>query len=193
MSLPWILIPLGNPGPEYANTRHNLGRLLLQRWMAARGLHAEPLRLFKTGTLYGLEPSLQALVPATYMNLSGQVCGEAKEAGLDPGRMVVLFDDKDLPLGAGRFRMKGRANGHNGLGSIMEHLGTEEVPRLRLGIGPFLRPLHEFVLGEWTPEEQEAISALDVPFAAFLTQLAKSEDLSLLPGQVNQETFWSLN
>lgn len=190
MHQPWILIPLGNPGPEYANTRHNLGRLMLQRWMAAKDLRAEPLHFFKTGTLYNLAPGIQALVPATYMNLSGQVCAEAMQASLDPSRMVILFDDKDLPLGTARFRMKGRANGHNGLGSIMERLETEEIPRLRLGIGPFLRPLHTFVLGEWTPEEQDTITTLDTPFSNFMTRLAMAEDLTVLPGQVNQDTFW---
>jgi len=187
---PWILIPLGNPGPEYANTRHNLGRLALQRWISARGLHPEPLRLFRTGTLYGLSPGLQALVPATYMNLSGQVCAEARRGGIDPGRLVVLFDDKDLPLGSGRFRLKGRHNGHNGLASVMEQLGTEELPRLRLGIGPFLRPLHEFVLGEWTGEEASAIQGLDAPFAAFLEALERTSDLTALSGQVNRDAFW---
>lgn len=190
MDQPWILIPLGNPGPEYALTRHNLGRLMLQRWIADRELRPEPLRLFKTGTLYGLTAGLQALVPATYMNLSGQVCAEASRVGLDPGRMVVLFDDKDLPLGGGRFRLKGRHNGHNGLASVMEHLGTEEIPRLRLGIGPFLRPLHEFVLGEWTPEEEEVISRLDAPFSAFLEHLGLVTDLAMLSGQINQDAFW---
>lgn len=193
MSQPWILIPLGNPGPEYAHTRHNLGRLMLQRWLAARDLRPEPIQLFKTGTLYALAPDIQALVPATYMNLSGQVCTEATQAGLDPRRMVILFDDKDLPLGTGRFRMKGRSNGHNGLASIMEHLKTEEIPRLRLGIGPFLRPLHTFVLGEWTPEEEEVIKAMDAPFAAFLAHLTGTEHLALLPERVNQSRFWTFN
>lgn len=191
MDQPWILVPLGNPGPEYANTRHNLGRLMLQRWMAALALNADPLRLFKTGTLYSLAPRIQALVPATYMNHSGQVCVEARQVGLDPGRLLVLFDDKDLPLGTGRFRMKGRANGHNGLGSIMELLGTEEVARLRLGIGPFLRPLHSFVLGEWMPVEEAIIAALDTPFAAFMKHLAETEAPGELASKVNHEAFWT--
>nr|WP_320132784.1 aminoacyl-tRNA hydrolase [uncultured Holophaga sp.] len=190
MDSPWILIPLGNPGPEYAGTRHNLGRRLLLDWLAARGITPEPLRLFKTGTLYALTPGIQALVPATYMNLSGQVCGEAAKAGLSTNRLLVLLDDKDLPLGTGRLRMQGAAHGHNGLASVQEHLGTDAVPRLRLGIGPFQRPLHEFVLGPWTPAEEELIQAMGSPFAAFLESLVTESTLERLPGQVNPESFW---
>ena len=73
----WILVPLGNPGPEYANTRHNLGRRVLQRWVDAHCPAPGALHTFRTGTLYRLQGPLMALVPATYMNLSGQVVAEA--------------------------------------------------------------------------------------------------------------------
>ena len=73
----WTLVPLGNPGPEYQDTRHNLGRLLLQRWMADRNLAPAPRKRFPSGTLYQLTGQLQALVPSTYMNLSGEVCAQA--------------------------------------------------------------------------------------------------------------------
>lgn len=186
----WILVPLGNPGAEYAATRHNLGRILLQRWMARRALRPAPARRFQTGTLYGLEAPFQALVPATYMNLSGQVCEEAVAAGLDPARFIVLYDDKDLPLGFGRFRLEGSAGGHNGVQSIIEHLGSATFARLRLGIGPFVRPLHEFVLQEWTPEEAARLEALDLPFGRFMEHLAACEDLATLAGKVNGTAFW---
>ena len=136
----WTLVPLGNPGTEYQDTRHNLGRLMLQRWMAERGLAPAPRRRFPSGTLYPLTDRLQALVPATYMNLSGEACAQASAAGLYPRRMVILFDYKDLPLGTGRFRLNGSDGGHNGLRSVFECLGTQEVARLRLGIGPLTPP-----------------------------------------------------
>ncbi len=94
----WTLVPLGNPGPDYQDTRHNLGRLLLQRWMANRDLAPKASKRFPSGSLYPLTDRLQALVPATYMNLSGEVCAQAEAAGLYPRRMVLLYDDKDLPL-----------------------------------------------------------------------------------------------
>jgi PTH1 family peptidyl-tRNA hydrolase len=186
----WLLVPLGNPGDAYTPTRHNLGRLMLQRWMAAHAPGAGPLRALPTGTLYGLGPSFQALVPGTYMNLSGQACVQAVAAGFEPGRMIVLCDDKDLPLGRGRLRLSGSSGGHNGLKSVFECLGREDIPRLRLGIGPFQRPLVDFVLGEWTPEEWEILDAMDAPFARFMDLLAGTPALAALPGEVNSENFW---
>lgn len=186
----WTLVPLGNPGAEYQDTRHNMGRLMLQRWMADRKLKPPMVRKFPSGTVYGLSEKLQALVPSTYMNLSGEACIQADQAGLYARRMILLYDDKDLPLGVGRFRMDGSDGGHNGLKSVFHHLGTTAVARLRLGIGPFERPLHDFVLGTWTEDEWKRMDGLDAPFAAFLERLAAVEDLALLPGQVNAEAFW---
>jgi PTH1 family peptidyl-tRNA hydrolase len=187
----WTLVPLGNPGVEYAATRHNLGRLLLQRWMEDRGLAPKAAKRFPSGSLYPLTERLQALVPATWMNLSGEACAQADGAGVYARRMVLLYDDKDLPLGLGRFRLEGSDGGHNGLKSVFHHLGTEKIARLRLGIGPFERPLHEFVLGEWTEAEWDRIEALDAPFAAFMERLAAAEDLATLANQVNGEAFWA--
>jgi len=188
----WILVPLGNPGKEYAVTRHNLGRLMLQRWMSRNAPKPEAAQRFQTGTLYRLQAPFLALVPETYMNLSGQVVGEAVRAGFDPARLVVLFDDKDLPLGMGRFRLEGSAGGHNGVQSVIDHLGTPAFARLRLGVGPFTRPLHEFVLQEWTDEEWRRIEALDAPFAQFMAHLGACGEFSELSGRVNNAAFWGM-
>lgn len=188
----WTLLPLGNPGADYAHTRHNLGRLMVLRWMEDRALTPKVLRKLPSGTLYHLNDRLQALVPGTYMNLSGHVCAEAMKAGLDPSRLVMLYDDKDLPLGYGRFRLDGSHGGHNGVRSVQEAVGMESVlPRLRLGIGPFERPLADFVLGPWTDPEWDRIEALDAPFARFLDLLVATDDASALPNQVNGEAFWA--
>jgi PTH1 family peptidyl-tRNA hydrolase len=186
----WTLVPLGNPGPEYQDTRHNLGRLLLQRWMEDRGLEPAPWKRFPSGALYPLRKGLQALVPSTYMNLSGEACLQASAAGLYPRRLILLHDDKDLPLGLGRFRLDGSDGGHNGLRSVFDCLGTQDIARLRLGIGPFQRPLVDFVLGHWTDSEWEQLDALDAPFARFLDLLADREELSTLGNQVNPVGFW---
>jgi PTH1 family peptidyl-tRNA hydrolase len=183
-------VPLGNPGDEYAATRHNLGRLLLQRWMDPHCRKPARIRAFSTGNVYALGEPYLALVPATYMNLSGQTCAEAVAAGFESKRMILLHDDKDLPLGLGRFRLSGSSAGHNGLASVFEHLGTQDIARLRLGIGPFQRPLPEFVLGEWSEEEWKLIDALDAPFSRFMDLLGKTEQLKQLPGIVNAEAFW---
>lgn len=187
----WTLVPLGNPGPYYQDTRHNLGRLMLQRWMADRNLAPVPSKRFPSGALYPLTADLQALVPSTYMNLSGEACLQASAAGIYPRRLVLLYDDKDLPLGTGRFRLDGSAGGHNGLSSVFEHLDTQELARLRLGIGPFERPLADFVLGHWTDPEWGRIDALDAPFAQFLDLLAGTEDLGALTNRVNPAAFWA--
>ena len=187
----WTLVPLGNPGTEYQDTRHNLGRLLLQRWMADRNLEPAPLKRFPTGNLYPLTDRLQALVPSTYMNLSGEVCAQAEAAGIYPRRLILLHDDKDLPLGTGRFRLTGSDGGHNGLRSVFECLGTQDLARLRLGIGPFQRPLADFVLEPWTEPEWERIQALDAPFTRFLELLAQTEALAALAGLVNPAACWA--
>ena len=187
----WTLVPLGNPGPEYQDTRHNLGRLMLQRWMADRDLAPAPSKRFPpSGSLYPLTDRLQALVPSSYMNLSGEVCVQAAAAGIYARRMLLLCDDKDLPLGTGRFRLSGSDGGHNGLRSVFERLGTQDIVRLRLGIGPFQRPLSDFVLDRWSDSEWERLDTLDAPFSRFLDLLADTEDLGTLPDKVNSAAFW---
>ncbi len=187
----WLLVPLGNPGGTYTATRHNLGRLMLMRWMQEHCAAPRVLRRLGSGTVYGLGPPFQALVPGTYMNLSGLACAEAAAAGYDPARMILLYDDKDLPLGLGRFRAKGSDGGHNGLKSVFERLGRQDLPRLRLGIGPFSRPLVDFVLEEWTDPEWAKIDAMDAPFARFMDLLREADDLGALAGQVNAAAFWA--
>jgi peptidyl-tRNA hydrolase, PTH1 family len=186
----WILVPLGNPGDAYTATRHNLGRLMLMRWMQGHAQAPRALRRLPSGTLYGLTDAFQALVPGTWMNLSGQACAEAAAAGCPPERMILLYDDKDLPLGLGRFRTAGSDGGHNGVKSVLHHLQRQDLARLRLGIGPFRRPLVDFVLEEWTDPEWERIDALDTPFSRFLERLAETDDLKALAPQVNPEAFW---
>ena len=163
---------------------------MLQRWMADRDLSPAPSKRFPSGTLYPLTDRLQALVPGSYMNLSGEACLQASSAGLYPRRLVLLHDDKDLPLGTGRFRLSGSDGGHNGLRSVLECLGTQDIARLRLGIGPFQRPLADFVLELWTYPEWDRIKALDAPFARFLDLLGESEDLMTLADKVNPPAFW---
>ena len=158
--------------------------------MANRNLAPAPRQRFPSGTLYPLAEHLQALVPSTYMNLSGEACAQAEAAGIYPRRMILLHDDKDLPLGSGRFRLDGGDGGHNGLRSVFEHLDSQDLARLRLGIGPFQRPLVDFVLEPWTEPEWAKIDALDAPFARFLELLIASETLNGLGNQVNGAAFW---
>jgi PTH1 family peptidyl-tRNA hydrolase len=185
----WLLVPLGNPGDEYARTRHNLGRLMLQRWMDGRCSPAVVHRL-RFGTIYSLKEPFWALVPSTFMNLSGKAALEAAGAGLPVDRMLVLHDDKDLPLGTGRLSLGGGAAGHGGVGSIYDEIGSQGALRLRLGIGPFERPLREWVLGEWGDVEWETIGGMDAPFAAIMSRLAEARGHEKLMNEANAAAFW---
>jgi PTH1 family peptidyl-tRNA hydrolase len=186
----WILVLLGNPGSDYACTRHNLGRLMVQRWLDNSPLAPVAVQNFYYGTLYSMTDGLLALVPSTYMNLSGKAVAEAVKSGIPKERLVVVYDDKDLPLGMGRLSINGGAAGHKGLQSIIDELGTDDVLRLRFGIGPFRRPLHEWVLDEWLPEEWGIIEKMDAPFAKFLSKLAEGPEIANLQGSVNAAAFW---
>jgi PTH1 family peptidyl-tRNA hydrolase len=133
-----LLVGLGNPGDRYADTRHNVGFMVLDQLAGRCGsgfrnqsrLHG---LLAETGS--GSQ-RLRLLKPQTYMNDSGRSIRAALDwFGLDPSQLLVLVDDMDLPLGRLRLRAAGSAGGHNGLRSSIAHLGTEAFARLRIGIG----------------------------------------------------------
>ncbi len=189
----WVLVPLGNPGRAYEATRHNLGRWMLDRAARAEGWTPELLRSFRHGVLERLGPFL-CLRPGTYMNHSGYVAAEALAAGLDLRRWIVLYDDKDLPLGRGRLRREGSAGGHNGLASVLEAIGTDRVARWRLGIGPSRRPLADWVLEPWTDEEQNRLKAMDLPFRRALLGLAEVDEdgWDRLTSRINDPAFWEV-
>ncbi|MEB3242257.1 MAG: aminoacyl-tRNA hydrolase [Cyanobacteriota bacterium] len=133
-----LVVGLGNPGNQYANTRHNVGFLALEHLAAETG---ERFRV--QSKLHGLLASvavggqpLRLLMPQTFMNDSGRsVRASLDWFGLHTDQVLVLVDDMDLPLGRLRLRASGSAGGHNGLRSIIQHLGTQDFARLRIGIG----------------------------------------------------------
>jgi PTH1 family peptidyl-tRNA hydrolase len=186
----WLIVPLGNPGDEYASTRHNLGRLALQRWADANRAAPAILRALCFGTVFSLGEPFMALVPSTFMNLSGKALAEAVRAGFPVDRMLILHDEKDLPLGMGRLSVGGGAAGHGGVQSIFDELGTQDVFRLRLGIGPCQRPLRDWVLAEWSDREWEAIEGMDAPFAALMSKLGGASGLEGLRALANAPEFW---
>jgi PTH1 family peptidyl-tRNA hydrolase len=133
----WMIAGLGNPGPDYQNTRHNLGFMVLDalaaRWKISFGEDGKYLLLGR-GRRRG--ESIILVKPLAYMNRSGEVIGPlaAKEM-VETSRLLIVMDDLDLPLGTVRFRPRGGTAGHRGMESIVEHLGHEEFARIRLGIG----------------------------------------------------------
>lgn len=165
-----LLVGLGNPGSKYAATRHNVGFMALERLAGAGGaaFRQQP-------KLHGLlaevgqgATRLRLLMPQTYMNDSGRSIRAALDwFGLEPSQLLVVVDDMDLPLGKLRLRASGSAGGHNGLRSTISHLGTQDFPRLRIGIGA---PAHDpaerrartvgHVLGRFSAAEQPLLEAV---------------------------------
>lgn len=132
-----LIVGLGNPGPRYRNTRHNVGFLVVKEIRDRFGISTRKKiykGLFGKGSIENEETGL--FLPQTYMNLSGEAVREmAKLEKIEPENLLVIYDDIDLKFGFMRLKKKGSAGGHKGLESIIRSLDTSEFPRLRIGIG----------------------------------------------------------
>ena len=134
-----LLVGLGNPGTEYEKTRHNVGFMVLEEIARKNNCSfRESKKLFGRTCEYGTGiEKTRLLMPSTFMNESGKSVRSAKDwFNFENHQLIILVDDMDLPLGKIRVRSKGSAGGHNGLKSIINHLGTAEFKRLKIGIGP---------------------------------------------------------
>jgi peptidyl-tRNA hydrolase, PTH1 family len=154
------IVGLGNPGRRYRGTRHNIGRDVVERVAAKLGVRLTDDGWARTARAqFGRAPVLLA-APETYMNVSGQAVADlARRRRVRPESLLVIYDDLDLPLGRLRLRPGNGAGGHNGVRSIIEHLGTKAFPRLRVGIGrpPGGVEPETFVLERFSPEERAVI------------------------------------
>jgi len=138
-----LIVGLGNPGTEYERTRHNIGFMavdaLAKDWSISLGKEKRFYGIFGEARLSSSlahNGKIRLLKPTTYMNLSGQAVRACADwFKCSPENILVIYDDMDLPLGKLRLRPAGSAGGHNGMKSIISHLGTQNFPRLRLGIG----------------------------------------------------------
>lgn len=160
----WLVVFLGNPGPRYAGTRHNVGFMTAEYLEKRTGVRLTRLRFQALTAKWNLGgEGVLAMKPQTYMNLSGDaVAPAASFYKLPPERILVVSDDVALPLGKLRIRTKGSAGGHNGLKSIIARLGSETFPRIRIGVGAPPRPdydMADWVLG--TFQNQEAVDIAD--------------------------------
>lgn len=152
----WLVVGLGNPGAEYAATRHNVG------WMALDQLAEtlEPVRGIKARV--AVIDSVAYAKPTTFMNTSGEGVGPlAAMLGVPPEHVVVMHDELDLPVGKVRVKRGGNENGHNGLKSITEHIGTRDYVRVRIGIGrpPAGVAVPDWVLGPVSGDERIDLAA----------------------------------
>lgn len=158
--LTWLIVGLGNPGRRYAATRHNVGWTVVEQ-LARLLAGGELRRRFDSEIVETSGPRgrIVLLKPQTFMNLSGNAVAPAARWYRTPhDRILIVYDDLDLPFGQIRLRPGGGSGGHNGLQSIIERMGTDRIPRLRVGIG---RPPHEnsisYVLSRFRPEEERAL------------------------------------
>lgn len=159
-----VFVGLGNPGPAYAKTRHNMGYLVVQALAEKIGWHFKLDRRFNALVAKGSqgEITLHLLLPTTFMNVSGVAVKSYLDFfKLSPRQIVVAVDDVALPFGQMRLKMKGSAGGHNGLKSLEAHLGTADYVRLRMGIGhPGESALVDYVLDLFSQKELEQLPAV---------------------------------
>tara|TARA_Y100001968_G_scaffold194579_1_gene178480 strand:- start:1601 stop:2218 length:618 start_codon:yes stop_codon:yes gene_type:complete len=175
-----LIVGLGNPGIKYHQTRHNVGFMVLEEIARLHNSNfKENKKIFgKTCQIRTSLNQRRLLMPTTYMNESGKSVRAAKDwFGIEPNQLLVIVDDMDLPLGKLRVRSKGSSGGHNGLRSVISHLGTSEFARLKIGIGAPSKINNErktktisHVLGKFSTQEfvllkyliQEIISGIEL-------------------------------
>lgn len=160
----WIVVFLGNPGTKYDKTRHNAGFMTADKCEKATGARITRVRFRAlTDQTRVREETVLLMKPQTYMNLSGEAVGEAaKFYKVPPERVLVVSDDVSLPTGKLRIRAKGSAGGHNGLKSIIQHLGTDAFPRVKIGVGAPPHPdydMADWVLGRFTGKDAQDMDA----------------------------------
>lgn len=154
------IVGLGNPGRQYAGTRHNVGFAVIDLLAASPSVGRFQERFQADVAEAGMGPDKLLLAkPLTFMNLSGQAVRQLLDFyKLSPAELLVVCDDFNLPLGKLRFRRRGTHGGHNGLRNIQEHLGTADYARLRLGVGfPDDHAAVDYVLGRFRPVELPVI------------------------------------
>lgn len=153
-----LVVGLGNPGPQYAHTRHNVGFDIIDLLAKRHGVKVNTGRcqaLIAEVEILGVAVAL--VKPMTFMNLSGRAVKDLAAAyGIGPADILVVTDDLDLPTGTLKMKPKGSSGGHNGHKSIIASLGTNEYPRIKVGIGKSGETI-DHVLGRFDPDERAAV------------------------------------
>ena len=184
-SVSWLLVFLGNPGPKYECTRHNAGFMAADALAKKLGVSINRAR-FKALTAPAEINGEKVLLmkPQTYMNLSGEAVGEAARFyKILPERVIVVSDEVSLPLGKLRVRMKGSAGGHNGLKSIIASLGSDNFPRVRIGVGAPPHPdydMADWVLSVFRNQDlEDMLSAADKAADAVITYVTDGPERAM--------------
>ena len=158
----WLLVCLGNPGDQYENTRHNVGFMVADELAERHNIPVQRLKFRAlTNTITVGDQKVLLMKPVTYMNLSGEAVHEAAAFyKIPPEHVLVISDEVSLAPGKIRMRRSGSAGGHNGLKNIIAHLGTDQFPRIRLGVGQKPHPdydMADWVLGKFQGEDKKAV------------------------------------
>ena len=184
-SVSWLLVFLGNPGPKYECTRHNAGFMAADALAKRLGVSINRAR-FKALTAPADINGEKVLLmkPQTYMNLSGEAVGEAARFyKILPENVIVVSDEVSLPLGKLRVRMKGSAGGHNGLKSIIASLGSDNFPRVRIGVGAPPHPdydMADWVLSVFRNQDlEDMLSAADKAAEAVITYVTDGPERAM--------------
>lgn len=176
-----MIVGLGNPGPQYSGTRHNIGfdvvETLAKKHKVALKTHKHQAQ-YGTGTV--ADTPVVLVKPLTFMNLSGQAVGAlARHYRLRPEQILVIADDLDMETGRVRLRSKGSSGGHNGHKSIIQSLGTEDYPRLKIGIGKDSN-VTGHVLNRFKPDERASVTdAIEKCVTACELWLSEGIDLAM--------------
>jgi PTH1 family peptidyl-tRNA hydrolase len=184
-----LVAGLGNPGPEYAVTRHNIGFMVVDRFAAQCGSNWE--RSIKWEALSARCGGVLLVKPLSYMNHSGQpLFGIAQFYKIPPEETLVILDDLDLPLGRLRIRLRGGPGGHNGLESIIVQFGTEAIPRLRIGIdAPQPQGAVDYVLSPFLEEEKPIVRSA-IERATEAVECAIDNGIVAAMNKFNPEGLW---
>lgn len=183
-----IIVGLGNPGRDYAETRHNVGFMVLDR--LARRFNVEwKLDKARKGEL-AAGPGVLLVKPQTFMNSSGECVGPLmRYFKFQPEQVLVIYDDISFPVGTLRLRTGGSAGGHNGMKSLIAHLGTEKFPRIRVGISaPGQKNMVGHVLGKFAPDERPLLEeSLDKAAEAAFVALKEGVEMAANRFNVKKE------
>lgn len=160
----YLIIGLGNPGPEYENTRHNIGFMIADALAKREGVKFSTDKYGWTAEYKFKSRTIVLLKPATFMNLSGKaLVYHMTHLKIEPGKLMVITDDIAIPFGTFRIKGKGSHGGHNGLRNINELLGNDQYPRMRVGIGNNFSAGKQvdYVLNPFTKSEMAAIPTIE--------------------------------